>query len=79
MSIPASFAASIGLLLLRGPSGLDSSTIVGILAAFVSGMLSIDLLLRVVKRVSFWKLCVGLGSLVVAVCSLGLLSSFFLG
>lgn len=79
MSIPASFAASIGLLLLRGPSGLDSSTLVGILAAFVSGVLSIGLLLRVVKRVSFWKLCVGLGSLVVAAYSLGLLSSFLFG
>jgi len=77
MSIPASFSASIGLLLLNGPSTFDPPTLVGILAAFVSGLLSINLLLRVAKRISFWKLCVSLGSLVVVAYLLGLLSSFF--
>jgi undecaprenyl-diphosphatase len=76
MSIPASFAASIGLLLLNGPSGFDTSTLVGILAAFVSGMMSMSLMLMVAKRTSLWKLCVGLGSLVVVVYLVGVLSSF---
>jgi undecaprenyl pyrophosphate phosphatase UppP len=77
MSIPASFAASIGLLLLNGPSRFDTSTLAGILAAFVSGMMSMSLMLMVAKRTSLWKLCVGLGSLVVVVYLVGVWSSFF--
>jgi len=77
MSIPASFAASIGLLFLNGLSGFDASTLVGVLAAFLSGIISMSLLLKVAKRTSLWKLCVGLGSLVILVYLLGVLSSIF--
>jgi hypothetical protein len=43
----------------------------------VSGMMSMSLMLMVAKRTSLWKLCVGLGSLVVVVYLVGVLSSFF--
>lgn len=65
LSIPA--AAGAGLLVLRDgvPAVAPDAAVVALLAAAVVGYLSIDLLLRVVRRVAFWAVCVGLGSLAV--------------
>lgn len=60
MSIPASLAAAFGLMLLEG-TPLTRDMMVAILAALVVGIASIDSLLKIAQRTSFWKICVGLG------------------
>jgi len=48
---------------LGGVSGTEAG--VALLAAFLVGYATIDLLLRVVRRVAFWGVCLGLGGLAV--------------
>ncbi len=60
MSIPASLAAAFGLMLLEGIP-LTGYKMVAILAALVVGIASIDSLLKIAQRTSFWKICVCLG------------------
>ena len=62
MSIPASFAAAFGMMLVKGFEPDPYSALSAVVAAVV-GYIAIDALLRVARRVSFWKLCVGLGAL----------------
>lgn len=64
MSIPASFAAVFGLILVQGFVP-DPFSILSALVAGLIGYLSINTLLRVARRTSFWKICVGLGALAV--------------
>jgi undecaprenyl-diphosphatase len=66
LSIPAAVGgAAIAYL----DTGLGEVTAPGaalaLLAAFLVGLATIDALLRVVERVSFWAVCVGLGALAV--------------
>jgi undecaprenyl-diphosphatase len=66
LSIPAAVGgAAIAYL----DTGLGEVTALGaalaLLAAFLVGLATIDALLRVVERVSFWAVCVGLGALAV--------------
>ena len=61
MSIPASFAAVAGLIVIEGAPPLGAGTLVSILASFVSALLTIDLLLRLARRIKFWSLCLVLG------------------
>ena len=63
MSVPSVFAAAAGLALIEGIPTLNSSLLVAVAASFVSGLLSIGLLLRIARRVRFWSLCVALGLL----------------
>jgi undecaprenyl-diphosphatase len=60
MSIPVVLAAEIGLALI---DGIEFSLVViaGVLTAFVLGLLTISLLIRIATRVAFWKFCVVLG------------------
>jgi undecaprenyl-diphosphatase len=64
MSIPASFAASLGLILVEGFKP-DHFLIVSSLAAAITGYLAIDTMMEIAKRISFWKICIGLGTLTV--------------
>lgn len=47
------------------PAVAPSSALVAVLVGAVVGYLSIDGLLRVVKRVAFWGVCVGLGTVAI--------------
>ncbi|OGD44199.1 hypothetical protein A3K69_07295 [Candidatus Bathyarchaeota archaeon RBG_16_57_9] len=67
ISIPASFAASLGLMLIEDVAVTQASLISVSVAALV-GFVALGALVRVAERVSFWKICVGLG----AVALLGL-------
>jgi undecaprenyl-diphosphatase len=66
LSIPAAIGG--GLLAYLG-TGLATVTPraagIALLAAFLVGYATIDVLLRIVHRVAFWGVCVGLGSLAV--------------
>ncbi len=62
MSIPASFAAALGLMLVKGFQPDAYSGLAALIAAVV-GYLTIGRLLALARKVSFWKICVGLGAL----------------
>ncbi len=63
LSIPAALGAGALTLLDAGvPAIAPSSALVAVLASAVVGYLAIDGLLRVVERVAFWGVCVGLGT-----------------
>lgn len=64
MSIPASFAAAFGLVLIKGFQPDKYSAMAALIAGIV-GYLTIDRLLAFAKRISFWKICVGLGTLAI--------------
>lgn len=65
MSIPAAFAAAAGLMALEGAPPPGLSLIVAVVVSFLSALFSMDVLLRVARRVRFWILCVALGVLAV--------------
>jgi undecaprenyl-diphosphatase len=62
MSIPVVLAAEIGLALIDGIS-LDVTAIIGLVAAFVFGILTIGALVKLATRIRFWKFCIVLGVL----------------
>lgn len=62
MSIPASFAAALGLILIKGFQPDAYSGLAAIVSALV-GYLTIGRLLALARKISFWKICVGLGAL----------------
>ena len=66
MSIPASFAAAFGLMLLKDFS-LDPFTAFSSLVAAIIGYITIGGLLKVARAVSFWKICVALGVLTIII------------
>ena len=63
LSIPAAIGGGV---LAAVDSGLQGLTPTAAIAAFITaaivGYLSIDLLLRIVERVAFWAVCIGLGT-----------------
>lgn len=62
MSIPTIFASSIGLALIRGiPEFSLGSLIISTVASFLSGRLSMGILLRIACRIRFWLFCMVLG------------------
>lgn len=62
MSIPTIFASSIGLALIRGISEFSlGSLIISTVASFLSGRLSMGILLRIACRIRFWLFCMVLG------------------
>ena len=61
MSIPASFAAAFGLILVKGFQPDHYSALAALVAGIV-GYLTIGRLLAFAKRISFWKICIGLGA-----------------
>jgi undecaprenyl-diphosphatase len=68
LSIPAALGGGLlGLLAQQGPPGTDlAAGGVALLAAALTGFVTIDALMRLVRRISFWALCVLLGGLAVA-------------
>jgi len=73
MSIPAVFAAAAGLTVVGGAPPPGAELLVAVAASFLSALLSIDLLLRVARRVRFWGLCIALGALALLPLALYLL------
>ena len=66
LSIPAAFGAGVLVLLDTGLPGVaPTAGAVALLVSAVVGYATIDALLRVVRRVSFWAVAVGLGLLAV--------------
>jgi undecaprenyl-diphosphatase len=66
LSIPASLAAATIVLLKDGVPAIDP--LAGLLALAISavvGYLAVDTLVRVVRRIPFWSVCVGFGALAV--------------
>ncbi len=62
MSIPAVLMAQIGVILFQGlPAITITEGIAGLSSAFLSGMLSIHLFLKLARRVKFWLFCIVLG------------------
>jgi len=61
MSIPASFAASLGIMVLDGVT-LSPASFIGLLSAAVAGFMAMGALIKLAERVSFWKICVALGA-----------------
>ncbi|MCW4012434.1 MAG: undecaprenyl-diphosphate phosphatase [Candidatus Bathyarchaeota archaeon] len=64
MSIPASFAAAFGMMLVDGFTPDMYSALSAVIAGIV-GYLAIDALLKLARRISFWKICVGMGAIAV--------------
>ncbi|WP_227353200.1 undecaprenyl-diphosphate phosphatase [Haladaptatus salinisoli] len=67
LSIPAAAGAGVLVVLDTGslPAVEPGAAAVALAASAVVGYLTIDALMRVVERVSFWAVCIGLGSLAV--------------
>lgn len=63
LSIPAAAGAGLLVLLDGVPTLSPMAALVALLTAAVVGYITIDALLRVVQRVAFWAVCVGLGTL----------------
>jgi undecaprenyl-diphosphatase len=61
MSIPAVFAAAAGLIVIEGVPPLGVGVLLSVLASFISALLTIDLLLKLARRIRFWSLCIVLG------------------
>ena len=64
MSIPASFAAGFGLFLVER-FDVTAQAFLALVISAVIGVLTIGVLVRVSERVTFWKLCIVLGILVI--------------
>ena len=66
LSIPAAVGGGLISLVDDGLAGVDlTAAVLSLLVAAVVGYLTIDILMRVVQRVAFWAICVGLGSLAI--------------
>jgi undecaprenyl-diphosphatase len=72
MSIPAVFAAAFGLVVLDGVPMFSFDILVSLLASFVSALVSIDVLMKVARRVKFWWVCMALGVLTLVPYALSL-------
>jgi undecaprenyl-diphosphatase len=62
MSIPVVLAAGLGLNLIGGIS-FELASLSGVIAAFVLGILTIGIMMRIASRIRFWKFCFFLGAL----------------
>jgi undecaprenyl-diphosphatase len=63
MSIPAVFAAALGIVIFEGIPTFEISMLVAVIASFITAILTIDALLKIAKRIRFWSLCIALGVL----------------
>jgi undecaprenyl-diphosphatase len=66
LSIPAALGAGVLAYTDTGLAAAPTAAVVALGVAAVVGYATIDALLRVVERVAFWAVCVGLGGLAVA-------------
>ena len=65
MSIPASLAANLGLFFIEGIPSLNNWMIISAIASFVASYLFIKLLLGLVRKTEFWRLCILLGAIAI--------------
>ena len=66
LSIPATAGAGVLALAQGGLPVLDpTAAVVALATSAVVGYITIDLLMRVVERIEFWAVCIGLGALAV--------------
>ena len=64
LSIPAALGAGVLVLLDAGvPEVAPTEALLALVTAAIVGYLTIDALMRVVERVPFWSVCIGLGAL----------------
>ena len=64
MSIPAILVAEIGLGLTMGLGAIDPlEIIIGCGSSFITGLISVHILLKIAQRIKFWAFCVAMGSL----------------
>ncbi|UCD44949.1 MAG: undecaprenyl-diphosphate phosphatase [Candidatus Bathyarchaeota archaeon] len=63
ISVPAVFAAAMGLTVVEGAPPLGPGVLLALVASFLSAYLTIDVLLKLARRVRFWSLCIALGLL----------------
>jgi undecaprenyl-diphosphatase len=61
MSVPASFAANLGLFIIEGVPSVNNWIIISVIASFVTSYFFIRLLLGLVRKIEFWRLCFLLG------------------
>jgi undecaprenyl-diphosphatase len=62
MSVPTVLAAQIGLALISGLEAVNSVDILlGCCASFISGLLSIHIMLKIAGKIRFWLFCIVLG------------------
>lgn len=73
MSIPAVFAAALGLSIVEGAPPLGLRVLLAIAASFVTALISMDALLSLARRIRFWSLCILLGTMALIPHMLGLL------
>lgn len=62
MSIPVSFAAGLGLMLIDGFQ-VTAGAVAAVAVSAVVGYVTIGALMGFAQKTSFWKICVGLGAL----------------
>lgn len=60
MSMPAVLVAEIGLGVLKGVD-VSLNSIVSIVFSFILGLLTIDMMLKISRKIEFWKFCIALG------------------
>lgn len=66
LSIPAALGAGVLAALDDGLASVPPmSALLAVVVSAVVGYLTIDALMRIVERISFWKICLGLGGLAV--------------
>ena len=66
MSVPAVLAAELGLNLIHGlaaPNFWDIAA--GCLSSFIVGIISIDMLLKIARKINFWIFCIIIGMLTI--------------
>jgi undecaprenyl-diphosphatase len=73
MSIPASFAAGFGLMLIEDVA-VTQASLISMSVAALTGFAAMGALIKIAERTSFWKICVGLGALVLLACAPNLIS-----
>jgi undecaprenyl-diphosphatase len=76
MSVPASLAANMGLFIIEGLPSIDKWVLLSIITSFFTAYIFIGVLLRYVRKMEFWKLCIFLGSLAIITFIPSLLSFF---
>ncbi|MBM3291752.1 undecaprenyl-diphosphate phosphatase [Candidatus Bathyarchaeota archaeon] len=73
MSIPVSIGASFGSLIIKSNFIIDQLVLATLFTSFIIGYLSIDILLKLVRRIKFWKTCLLLGVIMITVFLTGLI------
>jgi undecaprenyl-diphosphatase len=66
MSIPASFAAGLGMMVIRDFS-VSTEAFLSLISSAIVGYISIGVLIKIAERIRFWKICIMLGIIAIIV------------